>query len=282
MQGRAPGPVVLRPVPSLGVAAGEPLRRPDVPRRGMHVGVLVADPADRPGRAAGCSPASRLGLDQARDLDAVVTATGAPLFGPALLDASARLLDARRRRPGGHLDRSRRPGRPGVRRSRRRPGRRRRGRPRRAPRPAPCRRPAPHRAVLAGGLRARPVGRPPSRRLALPAGHPRRGAGRRRTRAPRRLPRVRRHGRRVGRGLAQERDRRRPGRPRLRGPRDRGARHRPPAARDRPGAARRAGAGRDRRGRPRGRRAHASPSSAAAARCTPRRPGTAPTPPTWR
>jgi len=98
MQGRALGPAVLRLVPTSAGAAREMargvLRRPDVPRQALHVGVLVADPPDRPGRGSRLLAGLHLGLDQARDLDVVVTATGATLFGPALLDASARLLDA--------------------------------------------------------------------------------------------------------------------------------------------------------------------------------------------
>jgi hypothetical protein len=93
MQGRALGPVVLRPVAAVGVVARDLLSRPDVPRRTLHVGVLVADPADRPGRGSRLLGGMQLGLDQARDLDVVVTAAGATAYGPVLLDAASRLLD---------------------------------------------------------------------------------------------------------------------------------------------------------------------------------------------
>ena len=93
MQGRALGPVVLRPVAAVGVVARDLLSRPDVPRRTLHVGVLVADPADRPGRGSRLLGGMQLGLDQARDLDVVVTAAGATAYGPVLLDAASSLLD---------------------------------------------------------------------------------------------------------------------------------------------------------------------------------------------
>src|SRR5687768_12763609 len=93
MQGRPLGPVVLRPVASIGAVARDLLSRPDVPRRTLHVGVLVADPADRPGRGSQLLGGMHLGLDQARDLDATVTAIGATAYGPALLDAASALLD---------------------------------------------------------------------------------------------------------------------------------------------------------------------------------------------
>ena len=82
-------PVVLRPVPP----ARDLLARPDTPRRSLHVGVLVTDPVDRPGRGALLLDGLRLGLDAARDLDAVITARGSAPFGPALLDAAAGLLE---------------------------------------------------------------------------------------------------------------------------------------------------------------------------------------------
>jgi hypothetical protein len=83
-------PVVLAPA----LSARGLLARPDVARRSLHVGVLVTDPGDRPGRGARLVDGLRLGLDRARDLDAVVTACGAAPFGPALLDAAVGLLDA--------------------------------------------------------------------------------------------------------------------------------------------------------------------------------------------
>ena len=83
-------PVVLRLVPP----APDLLARPDTPRRSVHVGVLVTDPVDRPGRGALLLDGLRLGLDAARDLDAVITARGSAPFGPALLDAAAGLLEA--------------------------------------------------------------------------------------------------------------------------------------------------------------------------------------------
>ena len=89
MLGRALGPVVLRQASADGL-----LRRPGVPRRGLRVGVLATDPADRPGRGARLLDGLRQGLEQARDLDTVVTAVGAPPYGPALLDAAAGLLEA--------------------------------------------------------------------------------------------------------------------------------------------------------------------------------------------
>ena len=70
------------------------LARPDVARRSLHVGVLVADPVDRPGRSARLLDGLRLGLDRARDLDAVITTRAAAPFGPVLLDAAVGLLDA--------------------------------------------------------------------------------------------------------------------------------------------------------------------------------------------
>ena len=82
-------PVVLRPVPP----PADLLARPDTPRRSLHVGVLVTDPVDRPGRGALLLDGLRLGLDAARDLDAVITARGSAPFGPALLDAAAGLLE---------------------------------------------------------------------------------------------------------------------------------------------------------------------------------------------
>jgi len=82
-------PVVLRLVPP----ARDLLARPDTPRRSLHVGVLVTDPVDRPGRGALLLDGLRLGLDAARDLDAVITARGSAPFGPALLDAAAGLLE---------------------------------------------------------------------------------------------------------------------------------------------------------------------------------------------
>ncbi len=92
MQGRALGPVVLQPGLVAG-AANALLRRPDVPRRTLNVGMLVADPADRPGRSSRLLGGLRLGLDLARDLDVRVTAIGATAYGPALLDAATALLE---------------------------------------------------------------------------------------------------------------------------------------------------------------------------------------------
>ena len=89
---RALGPVDLRP--GLAVEVGRDLLgRPDVPRPTFHVGVLVTDPADRPGRGSRLVAGLRLGLEQARDLDTSVTASGASPYGPALVDAAASLLD---------------------------------------------------------------------------------------------------------------------------------------------------------------------------------------------
>ena len=82
-------PVVLGPAHS----ARGLLARPDVARRSLHVGVLVTDPADRPGRGARLIDGLRLGLDRARDLDAVVTARGAAPFGPTLIDAAVVMLE---------------------------------------------------------------------------------------------------------------------------------------------------------------------------------------------
>jgi len=97
MQGRALGPVVLRPTLVVGGVARNRLTnllgRPDVPRRTLHVGVLVADPADRPGRGSRLLGGLQQGLDQARDLDVVVTAAGSTAYGPALVDEASRLLD---------------------------------------------------------------------------------------------------------------------------------------------------------------------------------------------
>jgi hypothetical protein len=69
------------------------LARPEAPRRTLRVGVLVTDPADRPGRGSRLVAGLRLGLEQARDLDTAVTAVGASPFGPAVLDATSGLLD---------------------------------------------------------------------------------------------------------------------------------------------------------------------------------------------
>jgi len=82
-------PVVLRLVPP----ARDLLARPDTPRRSLRVGVLVTDPVDRPGRGALLLDGLRLGLDAARDLEALITARGSAPFGPALLDAAAGLLE---------------------------------------------------------------------------------------------------------------------------------------------------------------------------------------------
>jgi hypothetical protein len=94
MLGTAPGPVVLRPELAAEASGRHLLSRPEVPRRTLHVGVLVTDPADRPGRGARLVAGLRLGLEQARDLDTSVTAAGATPFGPALVDAATSLLDA--------------------------------------------------------------------------------------------------------------------------------------------------------------------------------------------
>src|SRR5687768_863328 len=96
MQGRALGPVVLRPTLVGGGTRdrlANLLGRSDAPRRTLHVGMLVADPADRPGRSSQLLGGLQLGLDQARDVDGVVTAIGATAYGPVLLDAAAGLLD---------------------------------------------------------------------------------------------------------------------------------------------------------------------------------------------
>jgi hypothetical protein len=87
-------PVALRPGPAAGVLGRDLLRRPEATRRSLHLGVLVTDPADRPGRGHRLVAGLRLGLEHARDLHASVTAAGATPFGPALVDAATRLLDA--------------------------------------------------------------------------------------------------------------------------------------------------------------------------------------------
>ena len=282
MQGRALGPVVLRPALVAGARQRPCCAGPTC--RAARSTSACSSPIrpTGPGRGSRLLGGLRLGLDQARDLDVsgdgdrrdgvrpraprcrrprcskaaptslVVTTTGvAGLVGPLCATRGVGLVVA---------DEGDRVSHPAVAQERRAP---------------------PYRAALAGGLRARPVGRAPPRRRALPAAHARRGAGRRCPRAAGRLPGGRRRRRRLGRGLAQERHGRRTGGPRLRGPGGRGARHRPPAERDRPGPAGRAGAGRDRRRRPRASTSAPWPSSAAEVLCTPPPPGTAPTSPTW-
>jgi hypothetical protein len=93
MQGRVLGPLVLRRRDDAHDVLRGLLGCTDVPRRALHVGVLVTDPADRPGRGARLITGLRLGLAVGRDLDTVVTTTGAAPFGPALLDAATGLLD---------------------------------------------------------------------------------------------------------------------------------------------------------------------------------------------
>jgi hypothetical protein len=97
MQGRALGPVVLRPTLVVGGGTRDHLAnllgRSHAPRRTLHIGLLAADPADRPGRSSQLLGGLQLGLDQARDVDVVVTEIGATAYGPALLDAAAGLLD---------------------------------------------------------------------------------------------------------------------------------------------------------------------------------------------
>lgn len=93
MLGRALGPVPLPARLAVAAAGRNLLARPEVPRRSLRVGVLVTDPADRPGRGNRLLAGLRLGLEQARDLDTSVSAVGASPFGPALLDAAAGLLD---------------------------------------------------------------------------------------------------------------------------------------------------------------------------------------------
>jgi hypothetical protein len=141
------------------------------------VGVLVTDPVDRPGRGALLLDGLRLGLDAARDLDAVITARGSAPFGPALLDAAAGLLEGgadvlvvTSTGVAGLVG-------PTLRHARDRPGGGRRGRPGRAPRRAPAGGAASYRAHLAGGLRDGPVVRAPPRGRPVPAGHAR-GGGR--------------------------------------------------------------------------------------------------------
>ena len=93
MQGRALGPVVLQPQPRRRRRRRPCCAAPTYSRRTLNVGVLVADPADRPGRGSRLLGGLRLGLDQARDLDVTVTAIGATAYGPALLDAATALLE---------------------------------------------------------------------------------------------------------------------------------------------------------------------------------------------
>jgi hypothetical protein len=93
MRGRALGPVVLPAGLAAAAVGRDLLARPEVPRRTLRVGVLVTDPADRPGRGSRLVAGLRLGLEQARDLDTSVSAVGASPFGPALLDAATSLLD---------------------------------------------------------------------------------------------------------------------------------------------------------------------------------------------
>ena len=93
MLGRALGPVALPTRLAVAGRGHHLLARPEVPRRALRVGVLVTDPADRPGRGSRLVAGLRLGLEQARDLDTSVTAVGATPFGPAVLDAASCLLD---------------------------------------------------------------------------------------------------------------------------------------------------------------------------------------------